>query len=43
MSSLRTGKGALSIKQPSPAKLRAMGRRGNETMANRNYSETVPF
>ena len=42
--SLRSGRGALSIQRPSPARLRAMGERGRQTVReNRAYSNAVPF
>jgi len=45
--SLRSGKGALISRNLSPAKLRAAGRKGNQTQRNeaaeRQFSDTVPF
>ena len=46
--SLRSGKGALKTK-PTAAKLREMGRRGNDTARmnakpkTKKYTDTVPF
>jgi hypothetical protein len=46
--STRTGKGSLSLNNPSKAKLRAIGRKGNETYRrtaaeNKRYTDIVPF
>jgi hypothetical protein len=44
MSSLRSGAGKLSLKNPSKAKLRKIGELGRQTAKiNRAYSNTVPF
>jgi hypothetical protein len=44
MSSLRSGPGRLSLKNPSKAKLRKIGEIGRQTAkSNRTYSKTIPF
>jgi hypothetical protein len=44
MSSVRSGKGSLSLKNPSKARLRKIGERGRETArGNKHYGKEIPF